>query len=416
MEQNSEKEKSEEIFIQNLMKLFGELDQNELKKDIDKAKNLKAKTIFINEFLQKYSNSQIDNQTSQQMLHDIISNLILIRKDFVPFMEIYITIIDEIKAEILKNHFILKEKKLKKIENKDTNFDNDFIKFGVSFSCIFDEQSYYKKFVHGIFLYFKAIFKENYLYEYIEQDYFLFQNKFKYYEENFLSLIHSLNNMLVDINRVIFENSKKQINKDSDKDKNKMTKTKFEVFLIKFNLHHNKEIINIYDKCKNNDEILIKLNNLLEIKENGNELWLLTLLIDKIEKFMQEEKNKVNLEKIIAENTILLYYSQKQIRDLTKETNELIYELREEFKELKNEHNYLLKEVNKLETKYEELDKKFGDLRIKIDDLDKKIGGSETKKDGMFKKAGKLEIEVKNLKERVDFLEPMILSLSIGKK
>ena len=178
--------------------------------------------------------------------------------------------------------------------------------------------------------------------------------------------------MLVDIYRVIFENSKKQINKDSDKDKNKMTKTKFEVFLVKFNLHHNKEIINIYDKCKNNDEILIKLNNLLEIKENGNELWLLTLLIDKIEKFMQEEKNKVNLEKIIAENTILLSYSQKQIRDLTKETNELIYELREEFKELKNEHNYLLKEVNKLETKYEELDKKFGDLRIKIDNLDKK--------------------------------------------
>ena len=222
--------------------------------------------------------------------------------------------------------------------------------------------------------------------------------------------------MLVDIYRVIFENSKKQINKDSDKDKNKMTKTKFEVFLIKFNLHHNKEIINIYDKCKNNDEILIKLNNLLEIKENGNELWLLTLLIDKIEKFMQEEKNKVNLEKIIAENTILLSYSQKQIRDLTKETNELIYELREEFKELKNEHNYLLKEVNKLETKYEELDKKFGDLRIKIDDLDKKIGGSETKKGGMVEKTGKLEIEVKNLKERVDFLEPMILSLSIGKK
>ena len=188
MEQNSEKEKSEEIFIQNLVKLFGELDQNELKKDIDKAKNLKAKTKFINEFLQKYSNSQIDNQTSQQMLHDIISNLILIRKDFVPFMEIYITILDEIKAEILKNHFILKEKKLKKIENKDTNFDNDFIKFGVSFSCIFDEESYYKKFVHGIFLYFKAIFKENYLYEYIEQDYFLFQNKFKYYEENCLFL------------------------------------------------------------------------------------------------------------------------------------------------------------------------------------------------------------------------------------
>ena len=48
--------------------------------------------------------------------------------------------------------------------------------------------------------------------------------------------------------------------------------------------------------------------------------------------------------------------------------------------------------------------------------MDKKIGGSETKKGGMVEKTGKLEIEVKNLKERVDFLKPMVLSLSIEKK
>ena len=38
---NKNSKELEEKFIQNLIKLFGEPDQNELKKDMDKAKNLK---------------------------------------------------------------------------------------------------------------------------------------------------------------------------------------------------------------------------------------------------------------------------------------------------------------------------------------------------------------------------------------
>ena len=396
MDKNSKK--PEEMFIQSLVKLFGEPDQNELKKDIDKAKNLKAKTKSINEFLKKYSNSQIDNQTSQQIIHDIISKLILFRKDFVPFMQIYMTTTDEIKAEALRNHFILKEKKMNKVEKGDINGDA-FIKFGVSFSCLFDEESYYKKFVQGILLYLRAAFKENYLFEYIGKDFFQLMDKSKYYVENSLSLMNSLTNMLVDINRVISENSQKEKNNDSEKDKNKIPNPKFGVFLIKSNLYKNQEIKSIYDKCKNNDEILKEVNNLLESNANGIEdefFANLTLLKDKIEKFMEKEKNMAKLEKTIADNNILLSYGQKQIRDLTKENNEL-YGIKEEFGKLKNDNNNLLNKVKKLERKNSEFIQKIDKL--------------ETKNSEFIQKIDKLENEVKNLKEKVDYLEPIVLSL-----
>ena len=371
---------SEENFIQNIMKLFGEPDQNELKKDIEKAKKLQSKTKSINEFLKKYANSQIDIHTSQQMIYDIISKLITFRKDFLLLMQIYITSIDEIKSEALRNHFILEEKTMKKIENGDKNGEA-FIQFGVSFSCLFDEDSYYKKFVQGILLYLRAAFKEKYLSEYIENDFYKFLDKSKYYKENTLSLIYSLNNMLVDINRVISENSQKEINKYSEKDENKMTNQKFGVFSVQCSIHKYKEyneVKSIYEKSKNNDEILKEINKLLESNTNGLEdefYGHLLLFKDKIEQFIESEKKKVEIEKIIAENNSQLYYSRKQIRDLEKVNSEF-HGIKEEFGKNKNDNNNLLKKVGLLE-----------------------------------KKNGELESKIKNLQLKVDFMEPIVLSL-----
>ena len=392
MDKNSKE--LEEKFIQNLIKLFGEPDQNELKKDMDKAKNLQTKTKSINEFLKKYANSQIDSHTSQQMIHDIISKLIILRKDFLLLMQIYITSIDEAKAETLRNHFILKEKKMKKFENGDINGES-FIQFGVSFSCLFDEELYYKKFVQGILIYLRAAFKENYLFEYIGKDFFQFQDKSKFYKENSSSLIYSLNNMLVDINRVISENSEKEINKYSEKDENKITYQKFGTFLIQSFLYKNKEkneVKSIYENCKNNDEILKEINKLLESNTPGLEDEFyehLVLFKGKIEEFIESGKKKVEIEKLIAENNAQIYYSRKQIRDLEKANSEF-HEMKEEFGKLKNDNNNLSNKVEALNSKNNEFAKKIGDLEAKN---------------------GKLENEIKNLKIKVDFMEPIVLSL-----
>ena len=76
------------------------------------------------------------------MLHDIISKLIKLRKDFVPFMKIYIITDDKINTEILRNYSILKKEKLRKVENGDT--DNlPYFEFEVNLSCIYDIESYY---------------------------------------------------------------------------------------------------------------------------------------------------------------------------------------------------------------------------------------------------------------------------------
>ena len=67
------------------------------------------------------------------MLNKIISKLINLRKDFLPLIKIYMITKDEMKSKILKNHFVLKDKKLTKIENGSTDtVELPYLKFGVN--------------------------------------------------------------------------------------------------------------------------------------------------------------------------------------------------------------------------------------------------------------------------------------------
>lgn len=194
--------------------------------------------------------------------------------------------------------------------------------------------------------------------------------------------------MLVDINRVISENSEKEINKYSEKDENKITYQKFGTFLIQSFLYKNKEkneVKSIYENCKNNDEILKEINKLLESNTPGLEDEFyehLVLFKGKIEEFIESGKKKVEIEKLIAENNAQIYYSRKQIRDLEKANSEF-HEMKEEFGKLKNDNNNLLNKIEALNSKNNEFAKKIGDL----------------------------ENEIKNLKIKVDFMEPIVLSL-----
>ena len=170
-------------FVQRIFQIFKELDLTELDNDIKKALNLddKSKTQFVKSFLKKYAKLKIDGPIGKQILTEIIQKLVNTKQDFASLMEIYMATDDELKAEALRHHFILKEKKLEKVQNGDTS-DTIFVKFGISFSCLFDEESYYNKFIKGILRYFRLIFKENYLYEYIKYDYFKNLNEFNIIE------------------------------------------------------------------------------------------------------------------------------------------------------------------------------------------------------------------------------------------
>ena len=380
IENNNSKEK----FIQILVKLFDKQDKNEFQKDIVQAKNQIDKSKFLNNFLKKYSNSQMDNKTCQKMLYDIISKLIDLRKDFVPFMKIYLITEDKIKAEILRNYCILKEEKLNKVENGDTD-GLSYFKFDVNLSCAYNIDSYYHTFIKGILNYFQLSFKENYLFEYIEKNYFQFLNESIVYKEKSSSLENSINRMLIDINRVIYELSNKVSNKNEENIENKIKKVKFRIWQIKSGLKTNKEIGDIYDKCKNDDEIFEKIDKLLESTNKENDLYdNLLIFKDYIETYIKnekEDKEKVDLKKTISNNFAELYFNQKQIRDLKKENDDL-YQIKKEIKVLKDENH-------QINTKYNNLDTKYNNLNTKYDNLSTEVNG---------------------LKEKVDFMEPIVLS------
>ena len=371
---------SKDQFVQMLVKLFDNPEQNDLKNDIEKAKKIKDKSKFLSLFLKKYSDSKLDSKICQQIFYEIISKLIDLRKDFVPLMKIYMITDDKINAKALKNHFILKEAKMSKVESGDTD-NHTYCKFGINLSCTYDIESYYHLFIKGILHYFQLTFKENYLYEYIGIDYFKHPEESKVYKEKNSSLENSLNNMLIDIDRVIHEDSNRNVNKNVKKIEHKMTLSRFGILRIRANLHKNEEIGNIYGKCKNDTEILEEVNKLLDRMKNNPDDDLYSKLIifkDDIEKYLEKEKEdikKTDFEITIAKKNAEIYSYQKNIEDIGS--------LKDEMKKLKEDNN-------KLNTKYQCLENENNKLNTKYQCL---------------------ENEVKELKEKVEFMEPIVLSI-----
>lgn len=213
---DKDSDESNEIVIQKILKHFNELDQAEFQKDLAKAPKSATNKKYLKEFVQRYSKKELNEQNTKEILHEIISKLINLRQDFLSCIKIILTIEDQEKAEALRCHYILKEEKICTINNEEIN-NGTYIEFGVSLSCIFEIETYYKKFIKGILGYFQAVFKENYLYEYIKSDDLKNFSELKFYEKNISSFNYSLNRMLIDMERVIFEHTNELENINSEK-------------------------------------------------------------------------------------------------------------------------------------------------------------------------------------------------------
>ena len=145
---------SDENLIQSIAELLGKPDPNKLQEDIEDGQKSKSATKFAKEIINKYSKSKLNEEISQEILNKIISKLINLRKDFLPLIKIYMITKDETKSKILKNHFVLQDKKLTKIENGSTDTaELPYLNFGVNLSCTYSKDSYYHKFIKGILLF-----------------------------------------------------------------------------------------------------------------------------------------------------------------------------------------------------------------------------------------------------------------------
>ena len=90
--------------------------------------------------------------------------IIIERKDFFVLMQIYLNTTDSALVSCyLKEHLVLNEKGLKKIENGinngeleiKENLGKNYIQFVVDLTCLYNSDHFYHKFIKGILLYLK---------------------------------------------------------------------------------------------------------------------------------------------------------------------------------------------------------------------------------------------------------------------
>ena len=376
MEKDSDK--SNEIVIQKILKHFNELDQAEFQKDLAKALKSATNKKYLKEFVQRYSKKELNEQNTKEILHEIISKLINLRQDFLTCIKIFLTIEDQEKAEALRCHYILKEEKICTINDEELN-NGTYIEFGVSLSCIFEIETYYKKFIKGILGYFQAVFKENYLYEYIKSDDLKNFNELKFYEKNISSFNSSLNKMLIDMERVIFEHTNELENINSEK---KMPFSTFDIFQIRANLGDNDKINEIYQKCNNNHEILREIRKLKEKTDEKKEKELfvnLRLFEYDVEEYIKEENDKIKIYNEFAK--------QKAINKKQEAINK------------------------KQEATNKELVTTIKNIETTIKKHETTIKNQETTIRSHGETISKLQNEINELNEKVNFLEPLVLSL-----
>ncbi len=363
---------SKEDYIDNIMKIFSNPNKEQLKKDIEIAKksDTKSRTKYVNKFIERYSKIQINSKIANQMIHDIISQLIKEKKDFYVLMQIYLNTADSVLAmDILKKHYILNNKKFKKIENGNIEFEieeegnSNYIEFGVDLLCLYNKEHFYDKFVKGIFCYLKLVLEENYLHQFVEKEFLKNLNSSKdYYYKSQSSLYNSLCSMLNDMNRVIFKESNNFENSDKKKENtiiNKIPENKYKLYVVQCKLHKNAEILKIYNDSVTDEEIALKIDSLIENNKDDNNLKL-TLLKINFENYLRNKATEkkfeqlVNFQEEISKDKAEKYFTTKMLQDYEIEKEKQKIEIRN----LKEENTVMKSEINKLNNKVKILDKK----------------------------------------------------------
>ena len=396
--------KNKEELIKFILEYFGKPNKDELEKDIAKVKKIKESndpnkelTKFVISFIDKYSKNELNSETCEKMTKEIIAKLINLRIDFLPLMNIYMLTKDEINSKILANHFVLKDKKPTKIEDDDIeNAKLPFIQFGINLSCTYSKDSYYHKFIKGILSYFKNTFKDNYLKEYISDNYFIDIDKPKLYLDNDSTIYDSCNKMLTDMYRIVTEQCDKDTKEIKESFKPKIEKKKYQIFRIKAKLHSKTQFDAIYDNSDNNEDILSKLEKVLNAEETQSDDSLysgIIILKDEIENFIKLEELNAFMHQVKSNKNTELFSLQKLNNDLIEENKKL----KNKFDNLDNKYNTLVREKNELNTKVENLTKQINELNTKVENLTKQSNVLNTK--------------VENLTKKVEIMESIILTL-----
>ena len=368
------KDKSDK-FIKKMVELFYNPKENDYQKEIETAKNSQSKSNSLVSFLKEHSNSIFD----EDAFYDMITKIINSKIEFKTLMDIYLITDDKIRVEKLRKHFILKgenEVQLEKVENGDANNKTHF-GFGVNLSCLYDTKSYYDIFIAGILHYIQIIYEKKYLNQYIDIDYF---NKgFQYYKDNTSSLQIRLNDMLNDMLRIIEHESENYANTINIEQKIK--KKTFSLYQAKNHLHKNGEITKIYINCQTNDELLNELEKFME-------------------KLPENPEDQLNRDFLNFKSEIENYITKEDVKNLKKNKftdDAMIYGL-------KMENDNLNKKIGNLEGEVKSLKENNSKLKTENNSL-------KTQCSNLLNRVKTLETDMNGLKVKVEYMEPILLSL-----
>jgi hypothetical protein len=126
-----------------------------------------------------------------------------------------------------------------------------------------------------------------------------------------------------------------------------MNKVKYRILCIRAHVHENIDILNIYDKCNNNDEIIDKIEKLYKNNSKNSDLLVLKDLVQDYLTIEKSEKNTKLLENSIALKDTELYSNSIDIQELKENINGLLIKANE----LETKDKNKTKEINELEKK-----------------------------------------------------------------
>ena len=243
---------------------------------------------------------------------------------------------------------------------------------------MYNKDHFYHKFIKGIFSYFKLAFEENYLYQFVPKEFLKNLNSSKDYYESQPKIYKSLVNMLNDMNRVIIKESNNFDNSDNIKHEdstiNKMPRNKYRLYAMTYQPHTYEEILKIYDESTSDDEIVLKIDALIDNNKDDDDYLMLMLLKDNIENYIRCKEMEKKLkqienfkEQIIKDNAEIYFINKKlknneKEKDKDKEEKEKEKEKKEKEKEKKEKQKKeiaeMKSEINKLKNKVNILEQK----------------------------------------------------------
>ena len=388
--------KSESEIIDEALTHLVPSSPEEIKDDIKAAKQNKKANNSTKYFIKNFGNESFKKEKDRiKFDKEICIHLKRMKKDFIPLFQIYNILTNKNKSYKLQKYFIIKKDGENNSLKNGIKMDLEEPVIIISLGLLYDENTYYSNFVKGILKLMKSNFEHSYIMQYCPKEYFDNEKGKNYYKDNEATLIKCLENVLKDINRVLYEDESNQ-NRYEEKPtqtdikelKNKMPEDKFKFLIKRARLKYDNILMEVYRTSLNDNDILLKIKELA--KKNEDKYFELECNID--------QYNEINSIKMENKNL------NEKINKITKQLGEQEVTIGSQNKTIEQQNEKIGSQNKTIEQQNE----KIGFQNKTIEQQNKKIADLNTN-------IVNLTNENASINEKVNFMQKIVYS-SLSRK